>query len=132
MDKELRSILADPAISDSVKAALIPELTRKREPSGISKLLNNGPMIAALASVLTLGISELVKLNLAEQKSEETIQLDTSDKQHEQSLERLKFQFDVIRSALDDTKSLQDRAETLLFLTEVELLDGLNGEKLQE
>ena len=125
MDEEFRRLLRDPDISENVKVSLLPELlkfsnqSQKPSASSLSKILQSGPVIAALASIFTIGITEISKGNLV-----------SVEKQHERSLEELKFQFDVIKLALDESKSSEDRASSLKFFTEIKLLDGLNSEAL--
>jgi uncharacterized protein (TIGR02594 family) len=48
------------------------------------------------------------------------------------ALEERKFQFDVIKSALTETKDAQQRAEALQFLTDIKILAGLDETALAE
>jgi uncharacterized protein (TIGR02594 family) len=89
-----------------------------------AKIWLNTPIIAAVAGLLTLGGTHM--FTLVENK--ETATLANSNTR---ILEERKFQFEMIKSALSDSKEPKQRATNLLFLIDSKILDGLDTEALK-
>jgi uncharacterized protein (TIGR02594 family) len=90
-----------------------------------TKVWLNTPIIAAVAGLLTLGGTHMFTLI----QSKETATLANT---YTRSLEERKFQFEMIKSALSDSKDAKQRAVNLLFLVDSKILDGLNTEALRK
>lgn len=84
-----------------------------------TKLWLNTPIIAAVAGLLTLGATQILSII----QSKETAALANT---YTRSLEERKFQFEMIKSALSDSKEPKQRATNLLFLIDSKILDGLD------
>ncbi|MCP5072655.1 MAG: M15 family metallopeptidase [Rhodobacteraceae bacterium] len=122
----INSILTDDSISDEVKVALIPEVLKTRISStdrqnSKMKWLFSAPVAAALASIVTVTITE--STDFFGQRGEQD---------HEVALESLKFQHSLIRTALSDDVEMEKRAEALLFFSQSKLVNGLDEAKLEE
>jgi len=89
-----------------------------------TKIWLNTPIIAAVGGLLTLGATQVFSLV----QSKETATLANT---YTRSLEERKFQFQMIKSALSDSKEPKQRATNLLFLIDSKILDGLNTEALK-
>jgi uncharacterized protein (TIGR02594 family) len=89
-----------------------------------AKLWLNTPIIAAVAGLLTLGGTHM--FTLIENKDK-----DTRANSNTRFLEERKFQFEMIKSALSDSKDNKQRATSLLFLIDSKILDGLDTQALQ-
>lgn len=134
---QLKEIIDDPNISDTVKASLIPEISKiaQIEHAKIApawqKVLRSGPAVAAIASIITLGITKYVDFLLANKDSENKADIAEVDRQHTKSLERQKFEFELVRVALDENQP-EARVERLEFLVDIGLLQDLNKEKIKK
>jgi hypothetical protein len=121
MDSNLQKILENNALSDEVKKALIPEMYRERESLRTEgspkwrKFLSSGPGVAALASVTAAFFSGVFAVSVA-----------VSESKSSQNLELLKFEFEIVRIALNENKSANERLVALTFFQSVGLLSNLN------
>jgi uncharacterized protein (TIGR02594 family) len=89
-----------------------------------AKLWLNTPIIAAVAGLLTLAGTHI----FTRIENEETA---TRSNSNTRFLEERKFQFEMIKSALSDSKDNKQRATSLLFLIDSKILDGLDTQALQ-
>ncbi len=96
------------------------------------EILGSGPAIAALASIVTVGLSEGVRLVIHQEEVQAQQTESVGNRNHQVYLERQKFQYEIIKTALSDHKNRIERANALSFFLEIELLEGLNKEKLQK
>lgn len=87
----------------------------------IFKTIVSPGIIAAAISVATLFITQSFTASQTQVANENQI-----------ALEKQKFQFDVLKSALSEDKEPYDRAETLQFLMDVGIITGLTKEKIEE
>jgi uncharacterized protein (TIGR02594 family) len=90
-----------------------------------TKIWLNTPIIAAVTGLLTLGATHVFALI----QSKETASLANT---YTRSLEERKFQFEMIKAAMSDSKDAKQRAVNLLFLVDSKILDGLNTEALRK
>jgi uncharacterized protein (TIGR02594 family) len=89
-----------------------------------AKVWLNTPIIAAVAGLLTLGGTSMFSL-IQTRDSATLANLNT------RSLEERKFQFEMIKSALSDSKEPKLRATNLLFLIDSKILEGLDTDALK-
>jgi hypothetical protein len=115
VNEDLEKLLKDNALSDAVKTALIPALINNTTSprSGWQKWLSSAPIVAAMASVLTLSLSEGVKVYLAGEEALETRSLAELTQEHVQWLDAAKRDFETHLATLD--REHERNLETLKF-----------------
>jgi uncharacterized protein (TIGR02594 family) len=90
-----------------------------------TKIWLNTPIIAAVAGLLTLGATQV--LTMIQNKEAATLA-----NAYTQKLEERKFQFEMIKAALNTETDPKRRAINLLFLVDSNILDGLNTGALKK
>jgi uncharacterized protein (TIGR02594 family) len=90
-----------------------------------TKIWLNTPIIAAIAGLLTLGATQV--LTMMQNKEAATLA-----NTYTQKLEERKFQFEMIKAALNTETDPKRRAINLLFLVDSNILDGLNTGALKK
>lgn len=121
--EEIDRIVRDKELNDELKK-LILEDHLKRQSEGRSEkrqtfrsILANGPFLAVIASVAAALVSGVFAYG--------TVLNQTASSQ---SLERLKFEFQLVQTALSEQKSPEERKKTLSFFQSVGLFQNLRIE----
>jgi hypothetical protein len=142
--KTFQEILDDKSISDDLKSKLLPPVLEDARERDRAKRLENEtsnrwrtlflspPFVAAVTSLATVYITSVYNKRIAESGNQSQRNIEYEKTLTNRDIEFTKLQFDIIKKALDETKSPTDRANSLLFLHEVDLLKGLNAVKLKE
>lgn len=124
ISEEIKKLIYDKDVDKDVRASVLPlliEEAKSSRQSSLGSFLTSAPFAALLSAVLVAGITEIIRQ-----------QTRGDELDHERSLERQKFQYEVISTSLSELKTPRERAETLRFLHDIKILDGLDEDKLNE